>query len=78
MSTSPDDWPTERTLVLRYDPEQEHECVIGFSPGHGALAVTFGPNEPPPSTHRDSALLINALRSLVVPPPAEERPVDHS
>ncbi|WP_157574609.1 hypothetical protein [Jiangella muralis] len=67
MSTTPDDWPTERTLILRYDPQQEHECVIGLSPGQVQLAVTFGPNKPLPTTHLDDTLLINTLRSLVVP-----------
>lgn len=62
-----EDWPTERTLVLRYDPDEKHECVVGFSSGHGAVAVTFGATKPPPSTHRDETLLINALRTMVAP-----------
>lgn len=77
MSTAPDDWPTERTVILRYDPEQEHECVIGFSPRHESIAVTFGPNEPLPTTHNDDTLLINALRSLVVPL-GDAEPTDNS
>lgn len=61
-----DDFPYEDMVFVRWDGDQEHECVISHSASHGKTSVTFGPTKPA-SHYRDESLVINALRALVAP-----------